>query len=107
MKYKMLAIDMADTLLKDKLEVSKENREAINKAMEKGVRIVLCSGRSSISLDPYLKELNLKGNDQYGISYNGAIIFDTPNLEIIEQEAVPLEYAKHLFAFAKKEDLHV
>lgn len=103
----MLAVDMDDTLLSDDLTISKENQDAIQKAIEKGVRVVLCSGRSSSSLNPYLKQLNLKGDNQYGISYNGAIIFNTKTLEPIVQENVSIEYAKYLFEYAKKEKIHV
>ena len=63
MRYKMVAIDMDDTLLNDELKITKENQDAIQKAIEKGVKIVLCSGRASISINPYLEELGLKKED--------------------------------------------
>ena len=59
MTYKMVAIDMDDTLLNDELRISKENQEAI-KSIQKGVKIVLCSGRTSLSINSYLEELGLK-----------------------------------------------
>ncbi|NLK98266.1 Cof-type HAD-IIB family hydrolase [Defluviitalea saccharophila] len=107
MTYKMVAIDMDDTLLNDELRISKENQEAIKKASKKGVKIVLCSGRTSLSINSYLEELGLKKEDEYGISYNGAVIFKTKDLEIINQEDVSLEYAQYLFVFAKKENVYV
>ena len=106
MRYKMVAIDMDDTLLNDELKITKENQDAIQKAIEKGVKIVLCSGRASISINPYLEELGLKKEDEYGISYNGAVIFETKDLNIISEEDVPLEYAQYLFSFAKKENIY-
>lgn len=107
MIYKMIAIDMDDTLLNDELKISKENKEAIQKAVEKGIKIVLCSGRASISINSFLEELNLKDNNQYGISYNGAIIFNAKSLKIMNQENVALEYAQYLFSLAKKENIYV
>jgi len=103
----MLVTDMDDTLLNDDLEISYENEEAIKKAMEKGVRVVLCSGRSTTSMDKYLEQLNLKEKGQYGISCNGAVIFDTITLEPVEQESLSREYAKYLFSFAKDRGLHI
>ncbi|WP_058486383.1 Cof-type HAD-IIB family hydrolase [Defluviitalea phaphyphila] len=106
MQYKMLAIDMDDTLLSDDLTISKENQEAIQKAIKKGVKIVLCSGRASVALYSYLEQLNLKKDDEYAISYNGAITFKTKSLEIINQKNIKKEYAKYLFEFAKKENIY-
>ncbi len=45
MKYKMLVLDMDDTLLNDNHEVSVENKEMLAKAQELGVHVVLASGR--------------------------------------------------------------
>jgi len=45
MKYKMLVLDMDDTLLTDNHTISKENRAMIAMAQEKGVEVVLASGR--------------------------------------------------------------
>ena len=40
MKYKMLVVDMDDTLLTDDHEISKENKEMLLKAQEMGVYVV-------------------------------------------------------------------
>ncbi|MDG1872025.1 MAG: HAD hydrolase family protein, partial [Flavobacterium sp.] len=45
MKYKMLVLDMDDTLLNDDHTISNENKEMLFKAKEKGVHIILASGR--------------------------------------------------------------
>lgn len=46
MKYKMICIDMDGTLLNSKKVVSEENRIALKKAYEKGVHIIICTGRN-------------------------------------------------------------
>ena len=45
MKYKMLVLDMDDTLLNDNHEVSAENAAMLAKAQELGVYVILASGR--------------------------------------------------------------
>jgi hydroxymethylpyrimidine pyrophosphatase-like HAD family hydrolase len=45
MKYKMLVLDMDDTLLTDDHRISKKNKSAIAQAQEAGVKVVLASGR--------------------------------------------------------------
>ena len=45
MKYKMLVLDMDDTLLTDDHTISNENATMLFKAQELGVYVVLASGR--------------------------------------------------------------
>lgn len=46
MKYKMLVLDMDDTLLNDDHTISNENKEMLFKAKEKGVHIILASRKT-------------------------------------------------------------
>jgi hydroxymethylpyrimidine pyrophosphatase-like HAD family hydrolase len=48
-------------------------KEAISKALDRGVKVVLCSGRPIAGLAPYMNELGIKGEDQYALTLNGAI----------------------------------
>ena len=45
--YKLVAIDLDGTLLNSNGEISNENREAIKKAMESGMEVVLCSRKDN------------------------------------------------------------
>lgn len=60
MKYKMVAIDLDGTLLNSNNQLSLHNRETIKKASEKGVEILLISGRPYISMKSIADELELK-----------------------------------------------
>lgn len=42
---KLIAIDLDDTLLNTKKDITNENKAAIKKALEKGIKIVIASGR--------------------------------------------------------------
>lgn len=83
MKYKYLLLDLDFTLLNNKREISQKNKEAILKATEKGVKTVICTGRSYMSAEKFIKalELNKKGN--YAIAYNGGIIYEPENNKIL------------------------
>lgn len=70
--YKMLVLDLDDTLLSDDMNISNENKLAINKAMEKGVQIVFCSGRTNESMKKYIDILGIHSDKDFIISYNGA-----------------------------------
>ena len=43
--YKLIALDMDNTLLDSSKMITSDNKTAINKASEKGVKVVLATGR--------------------------------------------------------------
>ncbi len=115
--YKLIAMDMDGTLLKDDKTITTFNKEALKKARELGVKIVLTSGRPVQGIKKYLDELELTGEDDYVIGLNGALICKTSDYSIISSNAVlkgkDLKYiynkVNHLktyfHAFTNKEDL--
>ena len=62
--YKLIAIDLDGTLLNSYGLISEKNREAIKKAQENGVKIVLASGRTTNSVKSLAEEL---GGNEYMI----------------------------------------
>lgn len=71
--YKLLAIDLDGTLLDSYGQVTQKNKEAIRKAIENSVEVVLTSGRSPRSVKNLAEEI---GANNYFICGNGAIIYD-------------------------------
>ncbi|WP_333887114.1 Cof-type HAD-IIB family hydrolase [Clostridium sp.] len=53
MNYKIIAVDMDGTLLDDEKQISEYNKDMIHKAMELGVKFVICSGRPPMALKFY------------------------------------------------------
>lgn len=74
--YKLIAIDLDGTLLNSYGEVSIENKNAIKKACEQGIYVVLCSGRICNSVENIANEV---GANQYLIGGNGTIVYDIAN----------------------------
>ena len=70
-KYKMLVTDMDYTLLNSEKRISERNGEAVRKAIEKGVHMVVATGRIYTSARVYAK---LLGVNTPIIASNGAII---------------------------------
>jgi Cof subfamily protein (haloacid dehalogenase superfamily) len=71
LKYKMLVTDMDYTLLNKEKKVSDRNRKALERAIEKGVHMVVATGRIYTSARIYAKLLGLSTPI---IASNGAII---------------------------------
>lgn len=99
--YKLIAMDMDGTLLKNDKTVSNRTKEAIKKAKEKGVKVVLASGRPIEGLYKYLNELDLLSKDDYVLSYNGALVQNTQTKEIISFNALTGKDAKFLYEVSK------
>jgi Cof subfamily protein (haloacid dehalogenase superfamily) len=104
MKYKMLVIDMDDTLLNDDHEVSIENKEMLLKAQEKGVFVILASGRPTPAMTAYAKELQM---DSYMISYNGAVITDLKEDKVVFEQTLTQEQIHELYEYSLKSKTHI
>ncbi len=75
--FGLLGLDLDGTLLNDQKKICKKNVENLQKAKERGVKIVLCSGRSADGMQRELKQLGLKEKGQYAVALNGGVIFET------------------------------
>ena len=86
--YKIVTIDLDGTLLNSLGEISEENIMALRKCIEKGVEIVLTSGRVVSSIKNFANEI---GKNNYLISGNGSTVYDINNEKIIYQNTIPKE----------------
>ena len=68
---RLLALDVDDTLLEEDLTLLEPCVEAVRKAQEAGVHVVLATGRMYKSALPYARQLGLEG---YVVAYNGALV---------------------------------
>lgn len=92
---KLIALDMDGTLLNSKHEVSPGNRQAIKEAMEKGIHVVLSTGRPLSNCRDYATSLELSS---YLITVNGSEIWGE-NGELVERHVIDpdiIEWLQHL-----------
>lgn len=105
MKYKMLVLDMDDTLLTDDHKISNENKVMLEKAKEKGVLVILASGRPTPAMIKYAIELGLQ--DSYMISYNGAVITNLKENKIIFEQTLTQEQIHELYDYSVQHKTHI
>ncbi|MFS2221494.1 sugar-phosphatase [Pantoea sp. B65] len=74
MAIKLIAIDMDGTLLNHQHNITPGVKQAIARAREKGVYVVLATGRPHIGVERYLLELDLQQEGQFCITNNGALV---------------------------------
>ncbi len=97
MKYKMLVLDMDGTLLSENQTISPKNKEAIYKAREAGLHVVLASGRHFNGLYAYIKELNLLDSDCFSVSCSGAVVTHNISGQVIYEEHIEPEHVVSLY----------
>ncbi len=73
MRYRILAIDLDNTLLHGAAEVSAANRQALHLAEKVGCRVVICTARGRYSTRPVLETLGPISGPH--IVFNGAATF--------------------------------
>ena len=78
--YKLVAIDLDGTLLNSYGEISQRNKNAIKKSMERGIQVIIASGRPITSAKSYANE---SGANNYMVCGNGSILYDVKNDKII------------------------
>ena len=110
---KALFLDLDGTLLNDQKEVTPGNREAIEKALAAGNKVIISTGRPLVSAIDQAEKLGLTTPGCYLIAFNGCILYDTANKEIIYSISIPLDlkaskyelYLISLFTFTRLEEI--
>ena len=73
MKYQLVAIDVDGTLLDEEHRLLEENKAALQMVLEKGGKVVLCSGRGYWALKDFIEQLGIRNAV---ITQNGSQITD-------------------------------
>ncbi|MBQ0066142.1 MAG: HAD family hydrolase [Firmicutes bacterium] len=101
MRYKYLFMDLDETSIINH-HLSKENREAIEKAQEKGVKFIPCTGRDLSMIQEILEEMHVKNlSNQYSVCCNGAVVKEN-NGNVIYFEGIDAQDFKIFIEYAKK-----
>lgn len=86
--YKMIVMDMDDTLINSENKVSKETKNYLIDIQNQGYKVVLASGRPTEGMLPIAKELQLDVHDSYIISYNGGKTIKVATEEVEVSQSV-------------------
>ncbi|HBM4504688.1 TPA: sugar-phosphatase [Listeria innocua] len=105
--YKIIAIDIDGTLLNDAHEITPAVREAIKAAKQKGVKVVLCTGRPLAGIKKSLIELDLLDIGDYVITFNGAVILETATEEPLADITLNKSELEEIYAFCHAQDVNV
>lgn len=101
--YKLVAIDLDGTLLNSEKRISRENRDAIGRAVDKGIRVVICSGRIFAGARLFAREA---GICEPLIACNGAIIKDPGTEELLFSDNLGLQDSLRVIELCRREGIY-
>ncbi|NLK84715.1 MAG: HAD family phosphatase [Aeromonadales bacterium] len=71
-KYKVIALDLDDTLLRSDKSISQFTIDTLQKAQKQGISIAIATGRHPKSAVKFMKALGCLNDDSYAVCFNGA-----------------------------------
>jgi len=102
--YKLIAIDIDDTLLTDDLIVTDGTRAALAAAAEQGVFVTLATGRMFPSAKKIAAQIELNVPI---ITYQGSLIKTLFDEQVLYERSVPTDAARKLYQFCQEHKLHL
>lgn len=102
---KMIALDLDNTLLNSKKEISQRNTHDLQLLHQQGIHVVLCTGRPINAIWPYIEQLGLTQPDDYTVTYNGGLVVNNQSRKVLSHLAFSLNDLNPLFNFVKQENL--
>ncbi|WP_019639274.1 Cof-type HAD-IIB family hydrolase [Paenibacillus fonticola] len=102
--YKLIAIDIDDTLINDDKEVTPATQKALEEAIAAGVVVTLATGRAYSSAQAIARQTGLNVPI---ITYQGAYVKNLLDEKVLYERYLPLDAASKLFDYCVKHDLHL
>ena len=107
MSIKLVAIDLDGTLLNDHHEINQPVIDCIKKARKAGIYVVLSTGRPLSGTKAQLEVLGLGNEDDYIITYNGALVLNTKTWDIVAEHSLTRTDYLEIDHLARSLDVHL
>jgi Cof subfamily protein (haloacid dehalogenase superfamily) len=104
LNYDLIVTDLDDTLLRNDQTLSERSIRTVKRALEKGIRVAIATGRKYSSALPYAKQLGLTGPM---LCCQGAHIADIETGSAIRVKGVPQGLALEAIRFAEERGLFI
>ncbi|SCY94602.1 Cof-type HAD-IIB family hydrolase [Alkaliphilus peptidifermentans] len=101
--YKLVVLDMDGTLLNSENEVSQENKNALKKVQEVGIKVAIATGRIFTSARFYAEILGIQTPI---IACNGALIRNYHDNKVLYSNSIDLEDALKIIEICRKNDIY-
>lgn len=104
MRYRLMAIDLDDTLLTDELTVSEATKDAMKDAVAAGFHVTIATGRMFDSAQKIARQVGLNVPI---ITYQGSLVKNLLDEQVLYERSVPPEAAVKLYRYCRDHGLHL
>lgn len=103
-RLRLVAVDLDETLLGADHQISPRNASAVRKLVEKGIFVVIASGRMYAATVPFCTHLGLTGPV---VAYNGALVKEITTGKVYHHQPLPAWAAQEIVEFAEAKGYHL
>ena len=101
-EIKAILLDVDGTLTNDAKDITPRTRDALLKCQEKGVVLVLASGRTANGLSRYAAELQMERHGGVLVCFNGAKSLNCETGRVYFEQSMTVEQGKRVLEHMKK-----
>lgn len=107
MTQRAIVMDIDGTLLNSQKQISDLTREALISAQNKGILLILASGRPTAAMTHYAEILEMNQHHGLLVSYNGSRVVDCQTGETLFNQPIRVQDGKAVLEHLKKFDVIV
>lgn len=100
----MIALDLDNTLLNSNKEISERNAKVLRLLHQKGIKVVLCTGRPINAIWNYIEQLGLTGEEDFTINFNGGLVVNNVTKQPLFSMGLKAADLKLVYDFAHQHD---
>lgn len=101
MAIKVIIMDVDGTLTNSKKQITSKTKEMLIAAQNKGIKLVLASGRPVSGLIGLAKELEMEKHHGLLVSFNGSKVVDCQTKEVLFNQTMRIEDAREVLEHMK------
>ena len=102
--YAAILLDLDGTLVDDNDQIHEHTKASLVEATERGVRVVIATGRSELATTGVIDELGL---DSLAVVYNGAGVYCPKSARLVEERVLAGTTIDLALEYARREELLV
>lgn len=102
--YRLVAMDLDDTLLTDDLTITEATRSALAEAASRGVKLTIATGRMYASAKRVAARIGLNVPI---ITYQGSLVKNLIDEYVLYERFVPRETVDKIYAYCRRHGLHL
>lgn len=107
MSIKLISIDVDGTLINDHEEITPLTEKALKEAKNKGVKIVITTGRPLHCFQQYLDQLDINHSDeQYVVDFNGSMV-QTTSGKTLMKKILTFDQYRDIELYARKRGVRI